>query len=71
MFRLLFLLLLLPAPLMALDESGVEAFDYASRWGTVTFKHLKHQSHVFGLPPVWNRRFLQPAANRFSWTPFR
>ena len=43
MFRLLLLLLLLPAPLMALDESGVEAFEYDSRWGMVTFKHLAHQ----------------------------
>ncbi len=46
MFRLLLFLLLLPAPLMALEDSGYAAFDYASRWGTVTFTHLEHQKRV-------------------------
>lgn len=43
MFRLLLLLLLLPAPLLALDQPGAEAYDYASRWGAVTFRHFEHQ----------------------------
>ena len=46
MFRLLLLLLLIPVPLMALDESGVEVFDYGSRWGAVRFQHLEHQKRV-------------------------
>jgi len=43
---LLILLLLLPVPLMALDESGVEVFEYGSPWGAVSFKHLQHQKRA-------------------------
>jgi hypothetical protein len=43
---LLLLLLLLPAPLLALDQAGPEALDYPSRWGIVTFKHFAHQKRV-------------------------
>ncbi len=46
MFRLLLLLLLLPAPLMAQENTGREVFDYASRWGMVTFNHREHQQRV-------------------------
>ncbi len=43
---ILLMLLLLPAPLMAFDEFGAAAYDYPSRWGTVTFKHLAHQKRI-------------------------
>ena len=46
MFRLLLIILLIPAPLLALDGTGPEALDYPSRWGVVTFKHAKHQRRV-------------------------
>lgn len=45
-FRLLLLLLFIPAPLMALDHLGPDAIDYPSRWGIVTFRHLAHQNRV-------------------------
>lgn len=47
MFRLLLLFLFLPATLLAYEDTGFEVFDYASRWGTVTFEHQEHQTLVF------------------------
>ncbi|WP_020674713.1 cytochrome c3 family protein [Geopsychrobacter electrodiphilus] len=47
MLRLLLLLfLLIPAPLLASDQTGPEAVEYPSRWGVVTFKHLSHQQRL-------------------------
>lgn len=46
MYRLIILLLLIPASVLAQDEAGFESIDYPSKWGIVTFDHQRHQQRA-------------------------